>query len=425
MGSLATKANMSPEFLSLLRYCLVLALLVHLPFLGLIIGGSAVSLVVNLLGREKGDPMYKRFSREMIETAMVNKTALFLFGLLPLIPVALIYRLSFIGSDLLPGLFWFGVSGTLLGGFLLLSLYRASLSFRSDMPIISIGSGLLGLVMVVGAFKLLVLGTGIIFNPEKLPFLSRQLLYFLSWNSLVKLMLFLALFFGITGGVILFFIGRKGLVGDPVDSDYRQFAHTIGAGITFAVSIAVPLLILLNIVTLPDVALSQGIFYLSGLTLFLLLIVCLVLYRIYRERSFKPNGVVFVLYIMIFLTLLATDISAMGNAYREQEAALELRLAMKKEKEEKVVGKKETEAVAEDPGESVFTRICSGCHQFEARVVGPPLGEVLPKYAGDPERLQNFIRNPVKVDPDYPPMPKLSIEEEEIEAVAVYLLRRI
>jgi cytochrome c len=272
---------------------------------------------------------------------------------------------------------------------------------------------------------LLVFGTGIVFNPEKLPFLKRQIISILSWNVLVKLALLFALFFGITGGVILSFIGRPRKEGEHIDFEYRKFAHSVGAGLAFAGSIVVPLLLLFNIITLPDVALSLGVFGLTALTLFLLLAVCLVLYRSYRERSVKPNGIVFVLYILVFLSLLATDNRAMGNAYREKEEALEMRLALTKEEGEAAGDTSEKEAGTVDPGEAVFTRVCSGCHQFDARVVGPPLGDVLPKYAGDPERLKNFIRNPVKVDPDYPPMPKLSIKEEEIEVVADYLLGRI
>ncbi|MBK5094339.1 MAG: hypothetical protein JJE32_01535, partial [Deltaproteobacteria bacterium] len=59
------------------------------------------------------------------------------------------------------------------------------------------------------------------------------------------------------------------------------------------------------------------------------------------------------------------------------------------------------------------------------RVVGPPLNEVVPKYAGDVEKLKGFIRNPVKVNPDLPSMPNLGLPEEEIDAVARYLIGRV
>jgi cytochrome c len=61
------------------------------------------------------------------------------------------------------------------------------------------------------------------------------------------------------------------------------------------------------------------------------------------------------------------------------------------------------------------------CHRFDSRLVGPALYEVLPKYAGNFEGLKAFIKNPVKVDPEYPPMPALGLSDRDVEAVAGYV----
>jgi cytochrome c2 len=75
-----------------------------------------------------------------------------------------------------------------------------------------------------------------------------------------------------------------------------------------------------------------------------------------------------------------------------------------------------------EKGRAVFGTVCRACHLFETRIVGPPMKEVVPKYSGDAERLKRFIREPVKVDPGYPLMPMLGLKEDEVEAVARYLL---
>jgi cytochrome c len=49
----------------------------------------------------------------------------------------------------------------------------------------------------------------------------------------------------------------------------------------------------------------------------------------------------------------------------------------------------------------------------------------VPKYQGDVEKLKRFIGNPVKVNPGYPAMPNLGLKEEEIDAVARYLLEKV
>ncbi|MDP2656914.1 MAG: c-type cytochrome, partial [Candidatus Deferrimicrobium sp.] len=73
----------------------------------------------------------------------------------------------------------------------------------------------------------------------------------------------------------------------------------------------------------------------------------------------------------------------------------------------------------------VFDTVCSACHRFDSKVVGPPLNEVVPKYKGNVEKLKKFIRNPVKVNPALPAMPKPAIKEDEVDAVARYLLTKV
>ena len=42
-----------------------------------------------------------------------------------------------------------------------------------------------------------------------------------------------------------------------------------------------------------------------------------------------------------------------------------------------------------------------------------------------PEKLQAFIRNPVKIDPAYPPMPNQGLREAEVKSVAAFLLEKL
>jgi cytochrome c len=65
---------------------------------------------------------------------------------------------------------------------------------------------------------------------------------------------------------------------------------------------------------------------------------------------------------------------------------------------------------------------CASCHKWDQKLVGPPHLEVLPKYVGKEAQLEAFIRNPVKVDPAYPPMPNPGLKPNEAKAMAKYLL---
>jgi cytochrome c len=72
--------------------------------------------------------------------------------------------------------------------------------------------------------------------------------------------------------------------------------------------------------------------------------------------------------------------------------------------------------------EEIYQVKCASCHKWDQKLVGPPHNEVLPKYVGKEQQLVAFIRNPVKVDPAYPPMPNPGLRPNEAEAVANYLL---
>ena len=74
-------------------------------------------------------------------------------------------------------------------------------------------------------------------------------------------------------------------------------------------------------------------------------------------------------------------------------------------------------------GEEIYNGRCIACHQFEQKLVGPPHKDVLPKYDGNLDGLVNYILNPVKVDPNYPPMPAQGLKPAEAQAVAEYITK--
>ena len=83
------------------------------------------------------------------------------------------------------------------------------------------------------------------------------------------------------------------------------------------------------------------------------------------------------------------------------------------------------EARLVEKGKGVFEKICNTCHRFDRKVIGPPLNSVLPGYQGKPEELMAFIANPTKKNPDYPAMPNPGLKEDELQAVATYLLSTV
>lgn len=74
-------------------------------------------------------------------------------------------------------------------------------------------------------------------------------------------------------------------------------------------------------------------------------------------------------------------------------------------------------------GKLTYMGICTGCHTYTGRMIGPPVQVIQAMYMDDPQGLADYIAKPVKKRPDYPEMPPQDYLSPEVRlAVAEYLL---
>lgn len=74
-------------------------------------------------------------------------------------------------------------------------------------------------------------------------------------------------------------------------------------------------------------------------------------------------------------------------------------------------------------GKIAYLGVCTGCHSYNGRLIGPSIQQIQALYFEDPDGLAAYITNPVKKRPDYPEMPSQAyLAEETIKAVADYVL---
>lgn len=67
--------------------------------------------------------------------------------------------------------------------------------------------------------------------------------------------------------------------------------------------------------------------------------------------------------------------------------------------------------------------VCSGCHGYNVRIVGPPTVTIQALYKDNPQGLADFIANPVHKRKDYPQMPPQNYMSEEMRLeVAKFML---
>jgi cytochrome c len=125
---------------------------------------------------------------------------------------------------------------------------------------------------------------------------------------------------------------------------------------------------------------------------------------------------IFFVIILATVAFIIKDQKAMTNATKSHSLVLSTEY-------DKILAELKGEGtVAELNGAEIYTNRCASCHKFEQKLVGPAHFDVLPKYVGKEAELIAFIRNPIKVDPAFPPMTNPGLKPQEAEAVAKYLL---
>jgi len=404
-----------------LRYFLAALLLAYLPFLGILIGGSTSSLVLNFLGRENRNARSLRLSKELIETVAGNNPFLFLAGLLPFPIVACLWQRILPPPAPLPWFSWILPFGALLSGCLLLSFYRSALRRTTDLQILHFRAGAAGLLAILFASFLLFVLLGTLFNPGKLQLIRGNAVFILSYKALAGFFLFLALSFGLTGGIALRFPGRLPAGTEKPDPEYPGYARSVGSSLALGGAFAVPALVVLDLISLPSTALSLEVFAAAAAALVLALVVVLILYPYLENPAGRPGGRISILYLLMFLAFVAGEQAAVGNAFLGRQAPRKPPFPAGGP-EGQMPGPAEPTV---EKGRTVFQDACRACHLVESRLVGPPLKDVLSKYRGNLENLKRYIRDPAKVNPDYPLMPHLGLKEEEVDAVARYLLTSV
>lgn len=80
----------------------------------------------------------------------------------------------------------------------------------------------------------------------------------------------------------------------------------------------------------------------------------------------------------------------------------------------------------EQKGRLTYMAVCSGCHTYDARLIGPPMVTIKALYGKDAKRLSDWIANPTHKRQDYPQMPSQSYLPEDVRmAVAKYILNEL
>lgn len=411
----------TPAHLALVKLLLIVMFLLHLPYIGMLIGSSVFSVWFNISGRRNKNPMHATFARDLIDMVAFNKSIGIILGVLPLLVIALIYSqilhkgnatsLPYLINSFLP----------IILGLILVYIYKYTIRFEKE--IVSL-TGTLGVLLLLAGYLVFIASTARFHDPEKWTFINNPVQLLIGTNAIGSYLLFLTSSFAMTGIGVIFFLFTWSKKLSDTDRDYAAFVKKFGLTIGLIFTLATPLFFVFGLINLPDIAYSNILIIMSILLLILLAVVTNLLAKMLQGAQTRLGTQAFVIFIIAFFIMILNSSIARENALQEhnQFLALESQAMLAKIIPERAI--EEGGGIMDYArGESVFKRVCASCHQFEKKIVGPPYVAVLPKYENDIQQLIAFIANPKKVNPDYPPMPNQGLKITDVEAVSGYLLK--
>lgn len=405
----------SADHIELLGYLLVLVMLIFITFISIILWGTIISIYLKKKETKDLNITYSRLSRVVMDIVLFNKTTGIMFCILPLITILIILaqlfqlqnnpNLDFLGYSLL----------FLLISLLLIYSYKNSLyDFRQ----VDINSGLFGSIFLFISLWLFSAAlTNSIFT-ETSNALNASLSLFSS-AVLIRFLILLFISLAIAGSVLIFGIFKLKDIDPKEDAEYTSLAKAVFLKAAFIASVFLPLFILFDMTLLPKSSLSGAFFFHLILGLVFLFIAYHLLYLLYQKLNKTIAAYLLTIIILFVITYVVNDQMLIAKSNR-------IHYSMLSSNYENYLA--ELKGVDKTPAinaQEIYKVSCTSCHAFDRKLVGPPHNEVIPKYFGKENQLVAFIRNPVRVNDKYPPMPNPGLKPDEAKAVAEYLLSKV
>ncbi|NWF88920.1 MAG: c-type cytochrome [Ignavibacteriaceae bacterium] len=435
--------HQSAEHIQLLHYLLILIKFLFLPFLSLILVGTFISLWFWKKGLKENNHLYIQFAKDVIDIFTINKSFGLALGILPLITSILIFAQLLYKSYSAAIVILMTALPLLVLGILLIYILKYSMTFnelfnelgltsqlndsvQEKLRKFSKGSNQLARRSGIIGFALLIVGAWYYVSAVNSAVLAENwvngnhISLLFSAEAMLNFIQFLLVAVALAGATILFVFfywdgGRKNTT-----EDYKNFIKKFGLTITLVSLILIPAILFINNLLLPKTSYSGAVFSYLFITIALIFFLYHLLYAISKTSNFKMSGQLFFVLIFMILVLIIKEEIVVTNSTKLHSAVLsndfnKYLSSLKGEDVSKVQGRS---------GEEIFNVICSTCHKFDEKLVGPPYNKVLVKYEGKMDQLVAFIRNPVKIDPAYPPMPNQGLTPTEARNIADYIMNQ-
>ncbi len=409
---------------------LIFSFMLHILFVNLMLGGSLVTVAVEIAGVRRRDRDLDTLAREVAQTITVNKSLAVVLGVAPLLAINVVYTLFFYSANALTGHAWAGVIPLAIVAFLLLYLHKYSWDWPSMRrnKWMHIGLGSAAVVCLLTIPFIFLANVNLMLFPERWADVEGFLSAVLLPNVLPRYLHFLLASVAVTGLVLVWYFGRSGY---PAEERFEGLSRPALMRTFYRVAFIVTMMQLfagpLVLLTLPWRGLSAAmvVVILTGLTFAISALVVL------RAEVHAPDESVGRRFfqVVILLTLTVTFMVSGRHMYRERaligpqvEMDLETKRFAKLSDDARIYA---ASALASMPAdERLFKTNCSACHAIETVRSAPPVTEIAELHQGDPDAIVAWAINPGKKRKEFAEMPTMKhVGRENLRVIAEYILR--
>ncbi|MBE2219041.1 MAG: hypothetical protein IAE90_12605 [Ignavibacteria bacterium] len=439
----------SHNHVMLLKYMLTISLLLFIPYISMMLGATFISTHFSKKGKTEGNNLFHRFAKDIVEKLTITKSAELALGTIPALSTFFAYaQLLYTAKTISVGMLALAVVLFIIS-FVFIYKYRNTFKLEGIMKAfksisntealksdtddakeikefeetnvaVNRTSGTVGKWLLLTASYIFAGTMALASSPDKWGTTGNVLQIIFSWQTLFSFMALISLAGIITGAAIMFFFFSWNGGVKHMDDSYAALVKGVAGKIALASGIMFPLMLLISYAYMPQVSQSPTVFYYMVVVLIISLILGNFIYSMFKNSDTSSATVVFVLVFVLVTFNVIKDQLAFGNAIQQNTTEI-TKIAEEHEKE--IKGK--TMGSTGIDAEAIFTQKCSACHKFDQKLVGPPYNETVLKYNGDVQKLADYIFNPQKIDPAYPPMPNQGLKKKEANAMAKWLMDKV
>ena len=411
----------------LLQALLVVLFLLHILFVNLMVGGSILAVVCEILGRRRKD--FDTLARQIAATVTVNKSLAVVLGVGPLLAINVLYTVYFYTANSLTGGMWIGVVPLVIAAFLLTYVHKYTWDQLADFKGLHIALGAAGALLFLLIPLIFLANVNLMLFPAEWVRVDGFFSTLLLANVLPRYLHFLAASLAVAALFFVIYFTRAGYDAaahfESFDRAYlRRFFYGFALGASLLQLLFGPLLLM----TLPS----------QGMSWFLILVIAIgatcgisamiVMWREIIRPHERPLPRLITVVSLITLTVFCMGYGR--HLYRENAIA-EHRDLMRAATDEygwavaaaqwrEATGQRRT---AVPLGQKIFEGTCAACHTLDRVLVGPALREIAQLYAGNPAGIIAWTNAPGRKRDGFPIMPAFKLGDEKLEAVANYMLK--